>query len=220
MTKTQMLEQSIVEDTTAIELTKSKNGSMEQEDFPRETLSIGATMSNSFLPAKYLQVGSITEATGFPEGVEISNISAPSDVLPCPERQNFLWSLISHLTVSYTTLAETDTLKTLLSLYNWSLSENNPNRKKIRDGIKTVHPPVAKKIYRNRGLIRGIEFKIDIDAKQFENGDGDIHLFGLVLSRFLTQYLTINSFVMLKFVDAETNKEYKWEPNPGKILPV
>ena len=194
--------------------------SIEQDDFPKETLSIQALMTNGILPAKYLQVGSITEATTFPEGVAVSNVTAPSDVLPCPERQNFLWSLISHLTISYTTLADTTTLKTLLSLYNWSPIENNPGRKKIHEGIVNVRPPESKNLYRNRAVVRGIEFCIDIDARHFENGDGDVHLFGLVLSRFLAQYVTINSSVILRFVDTKTNKEYLWDANPGQIFPL
>jgi len=194
--------------------------SMEQDVFPKETLSIHATMSNGFLPAKYLPVGSITEAINFPEGIEASNLTVPSDVLPSPERKNYLWALISHLTMSYTTLANKDTLKTILSLYNWSPSHINPNKKKIHEGILEVYPPVTRNIYRDRGMIRGIEFKIDIDAHKFENGEGDIHLFGMVLRSFLTQYITINSFVILTFTEVETNKKYTWKPNLGKILPV
>ena len=194
--------------------------SIEQDDFPRETLSIEALMTNGMLPSKYLEVNSITEATSFPEGMAVTNVSAPSNVLPCPDRQNFLWSLISHLTISYTTLADTTTLKTLLSLYNWSPIENNPNRKKIHNGIVKVRPPESKNLYRNRALIRGIEFTIEIDARYFEHGDGDIYLFGLVLSRFLSQYVTINSSVMLKFIDPRTNKEFTWDANPGKIFPL
>ena len=69
-----------------------------------------------------------------------------------------------------------------------------------------------------QGADRGIEFCIDIDARFFENGDGDIHLFGLVLNRFLAQYVTINSSVMLKFVDTKTSKEYEWDANPGRYF--
>jgi type VI secretion system protein ImpG len=78
----------------------------------------------------------------------------------------------------------------------------------------------VKNIFRGRGLIRGIEFKLEVDGKQFEHGEGDIFLFGSVINRFLSEYVTINSFVFLTVVDIETSKEYNWEPNPGKILPV
>ena len=178
-----------------------------------------ATLSNGFLPSKYLEANSIKEPVDFPSGLEVSNLTTPSDLMPCPDRQNFLWSLISHLTLSYSTLADADTLKGILSLYNWSQDYNNPNKKKTQ-AISKIHPPKTKNIFRNRGLVRGIEFKIEIDGQQFEHGEGDIHLFGLVLSRFLSQYVTINSFVILTIIEIGTNKRYTWQPNLGKILPV
>jgi len=194
--------------------------SMEEETFPHETLSLKATMSNGFLPSKYLPVNSITQPVNFPVGLKVSNLSVPSDVLPNPERKNYLWSLISHLNMSYSTLADIETLKTVLSLYNWSSAHSNPNQKKINEGLVKIHPPKTRNLFRKRSLIRGIEFKIDIDSKQFENGEGDIHLFGLVLNCFLSQYVTINSFVILTLTDIETRKEYQWHPDQGKILPV
>jgi type VI secretion system protein ImpG len=192
---------------------------MEQNEFPNETLSLEATLSNGFLPAKYLEVGSITEPVDIPSGINVKNITAPTDVLPYPERKNYLWALISHLSLSYQSLAETDNLKTLLSLYNWSPSFNNPNKKRI-ECIQQVHAPKTKNVYRNRGLIRGIEIKIELDGDQFEHGEGDLYLFGWVLNRFLTEYVTFNSYVMLTLVNTENNKEYTWEPKLGKVLPV
>jgi type VI secretion system protein ImpG len=194
--------------------------SMELDDFPKETLSIGeATISNGFLPAKYLDVGEISESVSFPEGMTVSNITAPSEILNCPERQNFLWALISHLNLSFTSLAELETLKSVLSLYNWNEDINNPNKKKIQ-AITRIHPPTPKHVVQDKGLIRGIEFKIEVDENQFENGEGDIHLFGTVLSRFLSQYVTINSFVILTIVETETKKQHTWTPKLGKISPV
>ena len=193
--------------------------SMEKDIFPKETLSIEAILSNGFLPSKYLEVGSITEPINFPGGLKVKNMTIPSEVLPNPERQNYLWALISHLSVSYQTLAQAENLKTILSLYNWSPSFNNPNKKRI-EGIVNIKPPKVKNIFRQRGLVRAIEFIIELDGKQFEHGEGDIYLFGWILNRFLSEYITINSFVILTIIDVETKKEYHWEPNLGKILPV
>ena len=151
--------------------------------------------------------------------MDVSNLTTPGGILSCPERQNFLWALISHLSLSYTTLAEAETLKSILSLYNWSQDYNNPQKKKIQAIIK-VHPPSTKYIMQSQGLIRGIEFKIEVDETQFENGEGDINLFGMVLRQFLSQYVTINSFVILTIIEMGTNKQYTWQPNLGKILPV
>jgi type VI secretion system protein ImpG len=196
------------------------SSSLEQDTFPKETLSIQeATLSNGFLPAKYLEAGAINQTVNFPAGVEVSNLTTPSDVQPCPDRKNFLWNLLSHLTLSYTTLANAEMLKTLLSLYNWRQEINNPNKKKIQ-AITKIHPPTTMCILHDRGLVRGIEFKMEVDENLFENGEGDIELFGLVLSRFLSQYVTINSSVILTLVETGTKKIHSWPPKLGQILPV
>ena len=193
--------------------------SMEEEDFPKETLSIQATLSNGFLPSSYLEVGSIKEPINFPAGIQASNITVPSEVLECPDRQNYLWSLISHLTVSYTSLADADSIKSILNLYNWTKAFNHPNKKRI-DGIKKIHPPKLISKIINQSLIRGIEFKIEVDAKDFEQGDGDINLMGMVLNRFLSQYVTLNSYVLLKITELGTGKEYSWNPTLGEISTI
>ncbi len=193
--------------------------SLEQAVFPKETLSLEAILCNGSLPPSYLEVGAIKEPINFPPGIEASNLTVPTEVLEGPQHQNYLWALISHLTLSYSTLAETETLKSILSLYNWSPAHNNPNKKRIQGMIKVL-PPVAKNLFYQRSLIRGVEFKLEVEPQAFENGEGDIYLFGLVLNRFLAQYVTINSVVFLTIVEAGTGKEYKWEPNAGQILPV
>jgi type VI secretion system protein ImpG len=193
--------------------------SMEEEVFPKETLSIQATLSNGFLPSSYLEVGSIKEPINFPAGVQASNITVPSEVLECPDRQNYLWSLISHLTISYTSLADADSIKSILNLYNWTKAFNHPNKKRI-DGIKRIHPPKLISRIINQSLIRGIEFHIEVDSKDFEQGEGDINLMGMVLNRFLSQYVTLNSYVLLKITELGTGKEYSWEPILGEISAI
>ncbi len=190
--------------------------SMEEENFPKETLSIQATLSNGFLPSSYLEVGSIKEPVNFPAGIEASNITVPGEVLEPPERQNYLWSLIAHLTVSYTTLADAESFKSILNLYNWTRTFNHPNKKRI-EAIKKIYPPKLISKIINQSLIRGIEFHIEVDPKEFEQGEGDINLMGMVLNSFLSQYVTLNSYVLLKISETGTGKEYTWKPILGGI---
>jgi type VI secretion system protein ImpG len=193
--------------------------SMEVDNFPRETLSIEATMSNGFLPSAYLEAGTIKESVNVPAGIEVSNISIPSEVFEPPDRQNYLWSLISHLSVSYNTLAEADSLKSILNLYNWVKTHNHPNKKRI-EGIRKVHPPKLINKIIHGSLLRGVEFHIEVDPKEYENGEGDIYLMGSVLNAFLAQYVTINSYILLKISESGTGKEYTWQPISGQILPI
>ena len=193
--------------------------SLELDEFPKETLSIEATLSNGFLPSAYLEAGSIKEPLNFPAGIEASNITVPTEVLEGPERSNYLWSLIAHLSTSYSSLSELDSLKSILNLYNWTKTYNHPNKKRI-EGIKKIREPKLISKIKNQSVIRGIEFHVEIDPKEFEQGEGDINLLGMVLNKFLSQYVTINSYILLKFTEIGTNKEYKWEPISGEILPV
>ena len=195
--------------------------SMENSDFPQETLSIEATLSNGFRPAVELEVGEISQPINFPAGIQVKNITRPTPILPNPERQNYLWALISHLNLSYTSLSELETFKSTLSLYNWSQSHNNPHKRKIQAMIK-IHQPKTYPIFIDHGVIRGVEFRVEFsnNQNQFEHGEGDIYLFGMVLRQFLSQYVTINSFVKLTLFEIEKQKEYTWEPNLGKILPI
>ena len=193
--------------------------SMEEDDFPKETLNVEATLSNGFLPAAYLEVGSIKEPINFPAGIEASNITIPTEVLEGPNKNNYLWSLIAHLSVSYTSLSDVETLKSIMNLYNWFKVHNHPNKKRI-DGIKKIDKPKIISKIKNRSIIRGIEFHLVVDPKEFEHGEGDINLFGAILNKFLSQYVTINSFIQLKITESGTSKEYIWEPILGKIPPL
>lgn len=193
--------------------------SMEEELFPKETLNIEATLSNGFLPSAYLEVGSIKEPLDFPPGVEASNITVPIELLECPEKQNYLWSLIAHLSVSFSTLAEPNTLKSILNLYNWSKAHNHPNKKRI-ESIRKIHKPKLITKIMNQSLIRGIEFHIEVDSKEFENGQGEINLMGMVLNKFLSHYVTLNSYVFLKITESGTSISHTWNPVAGEILPV
>jgi len=200
--------------------------SLEQEKFPREVLSFEATLSNGFWPNEKVGVGEkapnrIKEAINFPSGIEVENLTKPTKTLECPIQKNYLWALISHLTLSFATLAETETLQRILSLYNWTPSQNNPNKKRVQ-GITRVFPPVARSKFDpgERRPLRGIEFKLEVDPRAFEHGAGDIYLFGSALNRFLAQYVTINSVVFLTIIEKGTEHEYKWEPSAGQIWPV
>ena len=193
--------------------------SMDQETFPKETLSIESTMSNGFLPSAYLEIGSIKEPLDFPAGIEASNITKPAEELECPDRQNYLWSLIAHLSAGYSSLAESEALKSILNLYNWTKTHNNPNKKRI-DGIKKIHEPkIINKII-DQSIIRGIEFHIEVDPREFEHGEGDIYLMGTVLKNFLSQYVTINTYIILIISELGTGKQYSWQPKAGEILPI
>ena len=204
--------------------------SIDGQQFPRETLSVQAIMSNGDLPGTKVKAKDISIPMEFPEGLAVENATVPTVRRACPSEKNFLWALISHLSVNFSTLTDIKILKTLLGLYNWPVQhqDNDNNRKKIQNGIIEIHEPKQVNIpidfpdEENEGRMRriyarGLELRFDIDKNQFEYGEGDVFLFCLVLTRFLSQYVTINSALVVKLVDKITKEEYSWEPTAGKI---
>jgi type VI secretion system protein ImpG len=63
--------------------------------------------------------------------------------------------------------------------------------------------------------LRGGQVTIEVDEDHFSD-EGDLCLFGLVMSEFLSMYATINSFIHLAIVAKPSERTYKWIPNRGK----
>lgn len=178
-----------------------------------ETLSVGVRCTNGDLPRQALQERSIDHfAPGVPSVATVQNVTQPSVERqpPTDKRESFLWQMVSHLALNKTSAATTDSLSSLLRLYDWV--DSDANRLRI-DGIRNVSWEPAEQLYRG-GIIRGAEVTIEIQDGHFPD-DGDVHLWGSVLSEFYTMYATINSFVHLKVVTSPSGKEFVWRPARG-----
>jgi type VI secretion system protein ImpG len=46
--------------------------------------------------------------------------------------------------------------------------------------------------------------------------EGDLNLFGMVLSRFFSLYATVNSFAHLEIITKPSEKRYQWQPSRGE----
>lgn len=130
------------------------------------------------------------------------------------------WRLISHLSLNYLSLTDTDqrrgavALRELLGIYGDS---SDPAIRKEIDGIRSV---VARPITRPvpiPGPIafgRGLEVTVDFDEAAFE-GSGS---FGLasVLERFFAGYTSINSFTETVMTSLERGTVHRWRPRVGR----
>lgn len=183
-----------------------------------ETLSIEVTCTNGRWPRE-LNLGDICYPTpAVPEFVTFKNLTRPTLPIyppftsashPCFQR--FEWNLISHLALNYLSLADDNALRGLLELYEWSQTESN--RRRIAS-IRSVSFEPKEIIYRG-SVIRGIIVKLEVVRENFEFGEGDLYLFGLVMSEFLSLYASINSFVQLQ-LECPSGELFKWPPKTGK----
>jgi type VI secretion system protein ImpG len=201
-------------------------GGFQAEDgqLPIETLSVTATCTNGRWPSE-LGLKSITQpGPDFQNVATFENLTSPTLIWYPPhleamradiqnkEKETFLWRLISHLAFNFRSVATIETLRGLLELYDWTTDQTNRRR---LAGLRKV-TSIPKELAYRGAIIRGVEVTIEIEDGHFA-GEGDLCLFGLMMSEFLSMYATINSFVHLAIVTKPSERHYQW-PWPEGVL--
>lgn len=185
---------------------------------PAEVLSIELRCTNHTLPNEFLQEKNLNQiGRDSPKIAEPENLDRPSLVRypPIAENRELLWAFVSHWSFNHQTIASAEALRGFLELYDWSGSEGNRRRRK---GIRTVTWHGKETMVRG-AVRRGAEVKIQIEDGT-SGDDGELCLFGLVLSTLLSQYATINSFVHLEIESVPSGKRFSWTPDRGHRPPV
>jgi type VI secretion system protein ImpG len=208
-------------------------GGFQAEDgqLPVETLSLSVTCTNGSRPSE-LGLKSITQpGPDFQNVATFENLISPTLIRYPPhleamraeiqnkEKEFFLWKLTSHLALNFRSVATLETLRGLLELYDWTSDHTNSKR---LEGLRKVTAKPKELAYRG-AIIRGVEVTIEVQDGHFA-GDGDLCLFGLVMSEFLAMYATINSFVHLAIVTKPSDRHFQWPWPEGVVkrgnLPV
>jgi type VI secretion system protein ImpG len=162
-----------------------------ENEIREESLTLEVYCTNGRLPREELREGSISNpGPEFPDFTAVGNITRPTLNFVPPSVGEYQWNFLGHLGVSYASLADADTLKALLRLYDWSGAEGRSRR---IESITAVTQQPTDTIHHG-SVLRGVEFTIDIQESDFKDIN-DLHLFGEVLSTFLSHYVSINSFV-------------------------
>lgn len=181
-----------------------------------ETLSVGLTCSNGYLPER-LRIGDLCESTGSSPGfATFCNITPFSPMLLPPLGNELLWRLAAHLSLDTSSLAKDGSLQALLALYLPSGAKGcaalAANRRRIA-GIDEVGAVPTERLV--RGLpIRGHHVTVRIRGDHFA-GSGDIFLFGSVLAEFLASRCCFNSFTELTVHEVLQGETFQWQINPG-----
>ncbi len=188
---------------------------VEHEIADKETLSISLTCTNGSLPSK-LRPGDICKATSSTsELVEFGNLTPPTEQQQPPTGGSLLWRLLSHLSLNYLSLADSENLKALLGLYIFpggsSPKEVAINQKRV-DGIQKVSVRAEDQLVRG-DLLRGQVIDIGLDRDYYAS-NGDMYLFATMLERLFNSFSSINCYTQLKVTDTSTGHEYIW---PAKL---
>lgn len=150
----------------------------------------------------------------------ISSISGPTQPYPASCEGELAWEAISHLSLNYLSLVDTeggkgvDALREILNLY---CPDDSQARRKELEGIRNLQ--TAEVVRRVSSGVppafgRGIQVKLTLEESAFA-GNGPF-LLGAVLERFFSEYASINSFTETIINSDSRGEIKKWPPRTGK----
>ena len=130
------------------------------------------------------------------------------------------WRLISHLSLNYLSLADTEggeggqALRQLLELY--ANLADAPTRKQIGGVVATQSRAVTRRLPLSGPITfgRGLEVKLTLDDEAFEGAGA--FLLGAVLEEFLARYVSMNSFTETVIHTLERGEIARWPLRTGR----
>lgn len=160
-----------------------------------------------------------TLQSGAPVGA-VRCLSGPTGPRPSRAEGEFAWRLISHLSLNYLSLVDSDerqgaaALRDLLLLYG---GDSEPSLQIQAEGLKSVQSsPIVRRIP-NSGPIafgRGLEATVTFDEAAFE-GSG-VFLLGAVLEQFMARYVSVNSFTETVIKTLKRGEIIRWPARIGR----
>lgn len=186
---------------------------------PPSTLSIDLMATNRDLPRR-LRPGDVSvPTTEIPSLVTFSNIGPFSVPAPAPIGRDGLWRYFAHMTLSWNYLADREALTSLLSLYHFPAFYDQRARQSLElllGAIMHVESrPEHRLIGRPPALVRGTHVILTVHESRFTQ-QGELFLFGNVLSHFLGEVTTLNTFSRLTIHGADHGVDWGWDPRIGQ----
>jgi len=183
----------------------------------QEAVSLTLTCTNRQLP-EHLAIGDVCMATETsPAFASFSNVTRPTATLRPTLDGSLLWTLISNLSLNYLSMLDVDALRTVLRVYDFrALTDRQAERvsQKRLAGIRSIETTSVDRML--RGLpVRGIRSVLTLDQSGFAS-EGDLYLFGTVLSQFFALYASINAFHQLDVVNSDNQERYTWTLQQGQ----
>ena len=165
-----------------------------------------------------LGIGDITERSQeTPSFINFTNITKPTPSYPPVLDGSLHWTLLSNMALNYLSILNKEPLKNILRTYDFAAQYDIQAQRRSQqrlDGIKDITSKPVDMLL--KGLpARGLESVMTVDQTAFLC-EGEVYLFGTVLSKFFSLYSSINSFHLLKIHNLSNNENYLWKMEPGK----
>jgi type VI secretion system protein ImpG len=148
--------------------------------------------------------------------IALTNVTEPARA---PGRKEFLWRLVSHLSLNYLSLVSEgpQPLQELLKLYNFS--DSLFTARQIAAISSVTGKPAFSRVYSDQGIamVRGTRVEMELDEERFAGGG--VYLFAAVLERFLGLYTSMNSFSQLMVRTTQRKLPLnEWQPRSGNLV--
>ncbi len=185
-------------------------------------LGIKTLCSNRDLPLQMPIGGGKTDFSmqkGAPV-LSIRSIAGPTKPRPSNANAGTAWHLISHLSLNYLTLVDSNekegaaALRSLLKLYG---EYSDASIAKQIDGLLSVTSrSIVRRINAEGPIVfgRGLEITLNFEEAAFE-GSG-VFLLGAVMEQFLARYVSINSFTETVITSTDRGEIIRWPARIGK----
>lgn len=149
-------------------------------------------------------------------------VAGPTKPRPSFAEGETAWRLISHLSLNYLSLADTDeehgaaALRELLALY---AGPGDAALRKQIEGLRSVRTrPINRRIPTPGPVTfgRGLEVTVTVDESSF--GGAGVFLLGAVLEHFFARYVSLNSFTETVITTPERGEVSRWPARSGRRL--
>ena len=181
------------------------------------TISLDIQVTNRDLPS-FLDLGGIhlNTSRSTVSGLRFKNITIPSKSYIPPIRGDFLWRIISNMSLNYLALDNIQTLRNVLEAYDF-IGANNMLQKRhtenILSGLEEINYDTTDMLF--KGLpIRGVVSKLRLNSKKFSTL-GEAYILISVLNEFFSLFCTVNSFHKLEVL-VDNKESFHWQPRMGK----
>jgi type VI secretion system protein ImpG len=185
-----------------------------------DQLAVTALCTNRDLPM-LLSVGD-DNVFHLPDGGPVKAIRTPvSPTRPNPTlaQGDTAWRLISHLSLNYLSIAQTndgssaEALRELIGIY--APLGNRVTEKQLEGITKVSSRPIVRRMSDEvlSTAVRGLEITIEFDETFFEGTS--VYVLGAVMEQFFRKYATINSFTETVLKTERRGEIARWRPTSG-----
>ena len=139
--------------------------------------------------------------------------------MPPPLGDEVHWRLLAHLTLDVRRLADVDSLRTALALYDFRARVDRQAKRRLDNLLAAIE-----RVEVQRGVelldgvpIQGAVVRLHVDEAK-AGSDGEVYLLGTVLGEFFAQHVTINSFARLQVHCTGHREVFTWPARVGRKI--